>query len=131
MAGIEGARFFIDECLSPALARRMCDRGIDAIHPLSAGWRGKRDDRVLQRCIDEDRIIVTQNARDFRRLIGRVEMHPGLVIFPSIDREGTWRLMELVLRELAKQRNGRDYMFNRVLEVGTDGSIRAYNVPPP
>jgi hypothetical protein len=74
---------------------------------------------------------VTENARDFRKLVGRVEMHPGLIILPSIDREGTWRLMELVLRELEKQGNGRDYMFNRVLEVGEDGRIHSYNLPPP
>jgi predicted nuclease of predicted toxin-antitoxin system len=129
VAGIEDANFFIDECLSPILAERMCERGINAIHPLHVGWRGRRDDTVLQRCIDEDRIIVTENARDFRKLVGRVEMHPGLIIFPSIDREGTWRLMEIVLDELEKHGDGRDYMFNRVLEVGEDGTIHTYNLP--
>jgi hypothetical protein len=52
-------------------------------------------------------------------------------IFPSVDREGTWRLMELVLRKLVEQASGRDYMFNRVLEVGENGTIRTYKLPPP
>lgn len=122
-------KFFIDECLSPRLARFLNDQGIDALHPLDVGRRGEADHRVLARCVAEDRIIVTENARDFRGLVGRVDMHPGLIIFPSIDRAGTLRLMGVVLDYLRKQPNGRDYMFNRVLDVAEDGSIRAYELP--
>jgi len=121
--------FFVDECLSPRVARFLNDRGIDAVHPLDVGRRGEADHTVLTRCIEEDRIIVTENASDFRRLVGKVEMHPGLIIFPSIDRAGTLRLMAAVLDYLAEQPSGRDYMFNRVLEVGADGSIRSYELP--
>jgi predicted nuclease of predicted toxin-antitoxin system len=86
-------RFFIDESLSPQLAIRLNETSHhDAIHPLHVGRRGEPDHRVVERCVGEDRIIVTQNARDFRRLIGRVEIHPGLIILPAIDRQGTWRL---------------------------------------
>lgn len=130
MASLEGINFFIDECLSPTLAHRLNGRGINAIHPLDVGRRGVADHVVLQRCIDEDRIIVTENAVDFRKLVGRVEMHPGLIIFPSIDREGTWRLMERVFAYLEGQENGREHMFNRVLEVSEDGDIRTYELPP-
>ena len=42
----------------------------------------------------EDRVIVTQNARDFRRLAARTELHPGLIILPFMDREGTWHLLQ-------------------------------------
>ncbi|MBV8189350.1 MAG: DUF5615 family PIN-like protein [Alphaproteobacteria bacterium] len=71
-------RFFIDESLSPLLALRLNETGeFDAIHPLHVGRRGEADHRVLARCLEENRIIVTQNARDFRRLIGKVKTHPG------------------------------------------------------
>jgi len=129
VAGLEGINFFIDECLSPTLSRRLNERGINAIHPLYVGRRGVADHVVLQRCIDEDRIIVTENAADFRKLVGRVQMHPGLIIFPSIDREGTWYLTELVLAYLDRQENGRDHMFNRVLEVAENGAMRTYELP--
>ena|SRR5215475_7635668 len=60
-----------DECLSPELATRLNKTGRhDAIHPLHVGRRGEPDRRLLQRCVAEDRTIVTENARDFRRLIG-------------------------------------------------------------
>jgi hypothetical protein len=58
-------RFFIDECLSPQLAIRLNSSGRhDAVHPLHVGRRGAPDRSVLAWCIEEDRIIVTQNARD-------------------------------------------------------------------
>jgi predicted nuclease of predicted toxin-antitoxin system len=88
-------RFFIDECLSPQLAIRLNHAGRhDAVHPLHVGRRGAPDHSVLAWCIEEDRIMVTQNARDFRRLIGRTELHPGLIILPSVGREGTWTLLQ-------------------------------------
>lgn len=123
-------KFLIDECLSPTLAKRLSDSGIDALHPLHVGRRGERDHKVLAWCLEEDRILITENARDFRALVGRTEMHPGLIIFPCIDREGTWRLLRAVLNFLGVQENPRDYMFNRVLEVDGRGTIRSYLLPP-
>ena len=64
-------KLFIDECLSPELARRLNDSGLlEAIHPRDYGRLGEPDHIVLRRCLDEDRTIVAQNARDFRKLIG-------------------------------------------------------------
>jgi predicted nuclease of predicted toxin-antitoxin system len=116
-------RFFVDECLSPALARYLNRLGLDALHPLDIGGRGKTDYYVLQRCIEEDRILITQNAQDFRGLIGRVDMHPGLIVLPSTSRSATLRLFQAVLDFLDEQSNPRDYMFNRVLEVNLEGTI--------
>jgi len=122
-------RFFVDECLSSALARRLNELGFDAIHPLDVGRRGELDHTVLKRCVEGDRILITENARDFRGLIGRIDIHPGLVILPSISRAGTLRLVEAVLRFLGEQPDPRNYMLNRVLEVGEDGAIAEYKLP--
>jgi len=87
-------RLFIDECLSPQLAMRLNATGRhDAVHPLHIGRRGEPDHRILASCIAEDRVIVTQNGRDFRRLAGSAELHPGLIILPSLGRERTWTLL--------------------------------------
>jgi predicted nuclease of predicted toxin-antitoxin system len=80
-------RFFIDECLSPQIARRLNESGQhDAVHPLDIGRRGEADSIVVARCIAEDRIIVTENARDFRKLVARETIHPGLIVMPCVDR---------------------------------------------
>ena len=81
-------RLFIDECISPELARRLNEAGLhEAIHPRDYGRLGEPDHIVLRRCLDEDRTIVTQNARDFRKLIGKEAIHPGLIILPALGRE--------------------------------------------
>jgi hypothetical protein len=77
----------------------------------------------LERCIADDRIIVTQNARDFRRLLGQVELHPGLIILPAVDREGTWTLLESVIKFLNERGEPMSVMVNHVIEVVGSGEI--------
>ena len=59
----------IDENLSPLLARHLrTAHGFDAVHVQELGLRGASDADILARAIADDRIIVTSNAEDFRRL---------------------------------------------------------------
>lgn len=117
-------RFFIDECLSPQLAIRLNSTGQhDAVHPLHVGRRGAPDYRVLAWCIEEDRIIVSQNARDFRRLIGRTDLHPGLIILPSVGREKTWALLQAAIEFLECRGQPMEIIVNHVLEVRDTGAI--------
>jgi predicted nuclease of predicted toxin-antitoxin system len=123
-------RFFIDECLSPILARRLNATGEhDAAHPRDYGRLGERDDTILTRCVAEDRIIVTENARDFRKLVGAAPIHPGLIILASVGREATWRLLSIAIADLLAQTNPDQAMINRVLELGPDGHRTYYDLP--
>lgn len=120
-------KLFIDECLSPQLATRLNQTGRhDAVHPLHVGRRGQHDHQVLQRCIDEDRVIVTENARDFRRLVGSAEIHPGLIILPALDREGTWLLLQTAIEYLEGHGAPADFMVNHVLEIDASGAIQFF-----
>lgn len=117
-------KFFIDESLSPQLALRLNETGHhEAIHPLHVGRRGEPDHRVVERCLAEDRIIVTQNARDFRRLIGKAEMHQGLIISPPIAREPTWQLLLRAISHVEDLGNPVDVIVNHVLEIDESGAI--------
>jgi predicted nuclease of predicted toxin-antitoxin system len=129
--GAGGVRLLIDECLSPRIAEWLNETGEhDAVHPLHVGRRGERDDTVLARCIQEDRILVTQDAQDFRGLIGRESLHPGLIILPIADRDGTYRLLMHAIDLLSAQGNPADLMVNHVLEVAADGEGALYELPP-
>ena len=109
-------RLFIDECLSPLLARVLNETGEhDAIHPRDMGRLGEPDHAVLARCLAEDRIIVTENAIDFRKLVGREEIHPGL-LDEAIDH----------LESLGTPSN---VMVNHVLEVSQDGAFQLFELP--
>jgi hypothetical protein len=101
----------------------------DAIHPLDTGRRGERDYKVLEHCLAEDRVIVTGNARDFRKLIGKVELHPGLIVLPAIDREGTWQLLQKVIEFLATRGDATDIMVNHVVEIDISGLITIAPIP--
>jgi len=60
-------RFFIDECISPSLSRHLNESSLhDAIHPRDRSRLREPDHVVFARAIAEDRIIVTENADDFR-----------------------------------------------------------------
>ena len=117
-------RFFVDECLSPQIAVRLNNSGQhDAIHPLHVGRRGEDDTAVLARCLAEDRIIVTENARDFRKLVAREAIHPGLILMPCVDRETSWRFLQTAISHLAltNLRRPEDAIVNHVLEVDMVG----------
>jgi predicted nuclease of predicted toxin-antitoxin system len=129
-------KLFIDESLSPSMAKRLNDTGDhDAIHPLHAGLRGKPDHVIADYCLQHDRVLVTQNADDFRRLASRAEIHPGLITLPAIDRHEAY---PLILRAIAFLMDmgevpayaGMDVMVNHALEVDCDGSCRLYPLPP-
>ena len=68
-------------------------------------------------------VIVTGNARDFRKLVGAVELHPGLIILPAIDREGTWRLLQRVIEFIATRGDPMKVMLNHVVEIDASSAI--------
>ena len=125
-------KLFIDECLSPQLATRLNRTGRhDAVHPLHVGRRGEPDHKVLQRCVVEDRVIVTENARDFRHLVSGAEIHPGLIILPALDREGTWLLLQAAIEYLENRGKPADLMVNHVLEIDESRTITLFPLPLP
>jgi len=128
-------QFFIDECLSPQIAARLNETGAHAtVHPRDIGRRGDPDHVVLRNAIAEDRIIVTENARDFRGLVGREELHPGLIILPCVSRD---RCLQLLLAAIAfleaeaadAEEPPADHMVNRVIEVDGEGRCQIYQLP--
>lgn len=127
---IGGVRLFIDECLSPVLAARLNATGLhDALHPRDYGRLGEPDHLVLRRCLLEGRTIVTQNARDFRKLLGATDLHPGLIVLPAVGRERSWSLLEAAILAIAAQGELDGVLINRVLEVTASGEMAFFDLP--
>lgn len=100
------------------LARHLNLSGVhDALHPRDYGRTGERDDEVLARCIVEDRVIVTENALDFQKLVGREELHPGLIILPNVTRDASLALLRAGIAFLERLGRPQDVMVNHVLEI--------------
>lgn len=78
-------RFLIDECLSPFLALTAKQQGYEGVHVRQLGLDGAPDELVASQALAREDIVVTNNARDFRRLYATFTSHPGLVIvLPSL-----------------------------------------------
>lgn len=123
-------RLFIDECLSPQMARELNSSGRHvAEHPLDFGGRGDADHKVLQRCLARGLVIVTENARDFRALVGSEDIHPGLIVLPCVGREQSFALLQSAIAYIETMGDTMDAMVNHVLEVDTEGGIRYYPLP--
>jgi hypothetical protein len=74
-------------------------------------------------------VIVTENARGFRGLVGKTDLHPGLIILPALDREGTWKLLQAAIAFIEKQGDPMDVMVNQVVEVDESSKITISPLP--
>lgn len=122
----------MDECISPSLSRHLNEGGLhDAVHPRDRARLRDPDYVVFARAIEEDRIVITENAEDFRKLAASVELHPGLIILPSVARSEARRLMELVVDHLVSTGGDRpqDLLVNSVLSISVTGSISISLLP--
>ena len=124
-------RFLIDECLSTDLVTVAGHCGHEARHVAHVGRAGWKDWNVTRYAGDNDLILVTNNASDFRQLYAAEALHAGLVILiPNVSRVLQQRLFRAALDELATAGEP----VNRVLEVDLDGedvTLTAYDLPPP
>jgi predicted nuclease of predicted toxin-antitoxin system len=124
-------RFLINENLSPMLALHLrATHGFDAVHVNAVGLRGAPDPRVLAYATVEDRIIVTSNADDFRKLARRATAHPGLAVL----RDAVGRQQQMILGtalalaiDAAIARGGTAR--GRLFEVDASARVRDYRIP--
>lgn len=92
----------------------------------STGLTGSSDARIVDYCLTNDFVAVTNNRRDFLRIYGREELHPGLfIILPSVRIAVQRELFALILNALEDRRD----LVNCVLEMDRDGGIDIYPWP--
>ncbi|MFC2172410.1 DUF5615 family PIN-like protein [Acidobacteriota bacterium] len=77
-------KIYLDEDLSPEIARALRKKGIDAISAHDAGNTGLTDAEQLAFAAQEGRCLVTRNARHFillaRSAVRQHESHAGILI---------------------------------------------------
>lgn len=86
-------RLLLDEHYHPVIAEELRRRGFDVIAVAETGFvargglRGLLDQPLLRRAMAEDRVLVTENVRDFvpihRALLSRGETHAGIIVTSS------------------------------------------------
>lgn len=106
--------FLIDECLHTSLKEVAESSGHQASHVLWQGLGGQADWRLMARIVEGDFTFVTNNARDFRKLFTRQQLHAGLVILvPQVSPAKQRELFRLALAELQPG----DQLVNEVVEI--------------
>jgi len=78
---------YLDEDLSPQIARRLREAGVDAVSAIEAGNGQLSDREQLRHATAEGRALVTRNVRHFivlaKDAIAREEPHAGIVLCSS------------------------------------------------
>lgn len=125
---------FFDECVSAGAAvhfRNTTDHA--TCHPRDINMSGATDPEVLEYCIQIDHLLITVNGKDFRKLCGTPDqLHPGLVIIPSVSKARQIELIEVALEFInneAPPQSPQDWMVNRVVEVDSSGSATQAQLP--
>ena len=107
-------KFLIDECLHTSLVAVAERHGHEAGHVNWLGLSGETDWGLMPRILKEDFTLVTNNARDFRRLYAQQPVHAGLVIL--IPQVAPARQRELFDTFLAKL-NPDEFLVNEAIEI--------------
>jgi predicted nuclease of predicted toxin-antitoxin system len=122
-------QLLVDECLSPDLVEVAREHGLNAYHVTRRGWSADSDPRLLARVLAEDLTFVTNNWKDFRPMIARTPVHPGIIaLLPNVRRERQKTLLRAALAEITGADPPLD-MVNTVLEVDSDGTVERYELP--
>ena len=78
------ARLYLDEDVIPEVARILRARGIDAVSVHEVGATGLSDEQQLERATVEDRVLLTNNYRDFLGIFARWlragRAHAGIIV---------------------------------------------------
>lgn len=121
--------FLIDECLHTSLVEVAVVRGHEATHVTYLGLSGVQDWNLMAPIREGDFTFVTNNAKDFRRLYAKEDIHAGLVILiPNVPPIEQRELLDAALDELAEAPG----LINEALEVGIvegDIQITRYELP--
>ena len=128
--------FLFDEDVTVQLVPAVVERGhFRSRHVNDARLSGCDDIAVLDYAVEHELALVTENGRDFRRLLwldeshpGRHLLHPGLVILEDgsllAEQEVEWFMA--FLDHVAE----REDLINRIFELHAPNDIREFERPP-
>ncbi|MBW8060781.1 MAG: hypothetical protein FVQ78_10825 [Solirubrobacterales bacterium] len=127
-------KFFVDEDLSPALVSECHKAGYDATCSRDRDKLGVGDRAVAEFCMEEDRILVTNNASDFLALADEAGLHPGLVVMPLATRSEECAWMIAVIRSIEEEAKTASQgpaamMTNRLVEIDDACNCYHYDYP--
>ena len=107
---------YLDECIDRRLAMRLRASGVDVLTVFEAGTASNDDEAQLVYAASQDRMLLSQNQIDFRRLHAaflRAERpHGGIIIVPqTVPLQRLDRRVHLLLDWIATSPERRSRLF--------------------
>jgi predicted nuclease of predicted toxin-antitoxin system len=125
-------KFIIDENLSPYVATCLNDKfGFDATTVRDKDLLSATDPMVLKCAIEENRILITANVKDFEKLATACKTHAGIVLIQKGDlsRNKQIELMDTIVNALNSEVEIGNNMINRVLYISISGTTKFEYLP--
>ncbi len=127
---------WVDEDLSPSLVAIARHAGYNATCVRDRGALGRTDRELARVLLDEDFVLVTDNAGDFLTLAEHAGVHPGIILLEqgSASDEAGW--LTAAIQHIEAGAGERDesaalFMVNRVIEVDRERRCSEYEWPKP
>jgi len=119
-------RFLLDENVSPNIAPRLWEIGVDALPIRDRARLRAPDYRVLQFAVAESRVIATIDEADFERLVSKRTEHPGVAVMPSGgSRDEQYDYLAAIVTFLRQTPNAMDTARNHIIWVDENFAVKA------
>lgn len=121
-------RFLIDNALPPRLAALLTLAGHDAVHVRDYRMQTAADELVLQRAVEEDRVVVSADT-DFGALLAAQEAsRPSFILFRNTDLVRAEDYVDALLPSLPLLERE---LVNGCIAVFRSGRLRVRRLPIP